>query len=266
MNQMVETETRFTTPVKSKLPPAMPGEAPMILANGISASPSSLRESRREKAPKTADSLFESFAWLYAFFRERLFRDDTARIIRTLWPAGTAIAGTRLIELGCGPGFYSCALAKRFPAIEVLGVDRSENQCAWAEKKSARMSLPNCRFASDNVLELSHAENSFDIVIAARLFTVLPDPQRAIAEMHRVLRPGGRCLIAEPRYAFWASLPLLAMWLLAAVTGAKSDYCEPRRAKVLSAAAFEKLFASQPWRHMKTWQEGRYQYALCEKV
>ncbi len=266
MNQLVETEPRFAAPAGSNLAASMPSDAPLLLSPGINALPQSLRESLADDSQPAKESLFERFAWLYAFFRERIFRDDTARMVRALWPAGKAVAGTRVIELGCGPGFYSCALAERFPAIEVLGVDRSENQCAWAEKKAARKHLGNCRFASDNVLELSHDENSFDIVIAARLFTVLPHPTRAIAEMHRVLRPGGKCLIAEPRYAFWASLPLLAMWLLAATTRAKSDYCEPRRAQVLSAAAFEKLFASQPWRQLKTWQEGRYQYALCEKV
>jgi ubiquinone/menaquinone biosynthesis C-methylase UbiE len=152
------------------------------------------------------------------------------------------------------------------PQLSVVGVDRSDRQLMWARHKAARHNLTNCRFESDNVLELSHADNSFDVLIAARLFTVLPDPARAIAEMHRVLRPGGRCLIAEPRYAFWASLPLFAMWLLAGLTRMNNGYCEPRRATVFSATDFRNLFASQPWRQVKTWEDGRYQYALCEKV
>jgi hypothetical protein len=40
---------------------------------------------------------------------------------------------------------------------------------------------------------------------------------------------------------------------------------EPGKATVLSPDAFRGLFASQPWREMKIWQDGRYQYALCEK-
>jgi ubiquinone/menaquinone biosynthesis C-methylase UbiE len=171
-----------------------------------------------------------------------------------------------LLELGCGPGFYSCGLAETFEELSVLGVDRSARQLAWAEQKAQRLSLENCHFESDDVLDLSHNDDSFDVLLAARLFTVLPDQKRAIAEMHRVLRPGGRCLVAEPRYALWASLPLFAMWLLAGAMRMNNGYCEPRQATVLSAAAFKKLFASQPWRHVKTWQEGRYQYALCEKV
>src|SRR6266571_6111741 len=58
------------------------------------------------------DSLFEHAAWVYAFCREHLFRDDTARIVKALWPNENPAPGTRLIELGCGPGFYSCRLAE----------------------------------------------------------------------------------------------------------------------------------------------------------
>jgi hypothetical protein len=83
--------------------------------------------------------------------------------------------------------------------------------------------------------------------------------------MYRVLKPGGRCFIAEPRHAFRASIPLLGMWLLAGLTRLKNGYCEPRKAAVFSARAFANLFPTQPWKHVKTWQEGRYQYALCEK-
>lgn len=213
-----------------------------------------------------ANSLFDRFAWLYVFFREKLFRDDTDRIIRALWPGGVPRSGTRLIEVGCGPGFYSRRLATRFPSLSVYGVDRSARQLNCAQEKALGRGLDNCRFESDDVLNLSHSDDRFDVLIAARLFTILPEQERAIAEMHRVLRPGGRCFVAEPRYAFWASLPLFAMWVLARFTRMREGFCEPGKATVLSAAAFKELFASQPWRSVQTWQDGRYQYALCEKV
>ena len=213
----------------------------------------------------SAESLFERFAWLYIFCRERLFRDDTARMIRAVWPEGKPLPGEKMIELGCGPGFYSCKIAERFREISVLGVDRSPSQLEWAREKAHATKLPNCRFQSDNVLELSHDDNSFDVLIASRLFTVLPDRARAVAEMYRVLGPGGRCFIAEPRYCFWASLPLFTMWLLAGITRFRNGYREPSKARLLSAREMKNLFATQPWRQMKTWREGRYHYALCEK-
>lgn len=218
-----------------------------------------------ETSDASSDSLFEHFAWLYIFCREKLFRDDTERMIRALWPANDPRSGEKLIELGCGPGFYSCNLAMRFSEISVLGVDRSPSQLSWARQKRNTLGLNNCRFQSDNVLELSHADESFDVLIASRLFTVLPNRRRAVAEMYRVLRPGGRCFIAEPRWAFWASIPLFTMWRLARLTHFHNGYREPSRARVLSAREMNRLFATQPWRKVETWREGRYQYALCEK-
>lgn len=218
-----------------------------------------------EENEASSDSLFEHFAWLYIFCREKLFRDDTARMIKALWVGGRPKPGDKLIELGCGPGFYSCKLAERFPEIDVAGLDRSPKQLAWAREKRNRLGLTNCRFKSDNVLELSLPDESFDVLVAARLFTVLPNRRRAVEEMHRVLRPGGRCFVAEPRWAFWASIPLFMMWVLAGLTHFKNGYREPTRARVLSTREMNRLFATQPWRRIETWREGRYQYALCEK-
>ncbi len=232
-----------------------------MIAGEISARPTEFAAAREED-----DSLFNRFAWLYVFFRERLFRDDTSRMIRALWPAGRPRPGTQMVELGCGPGFYSCGFAQRFPGLSVLGIDRAARQLDCARAKARRLALRNCRFAADNVLSLSHEDASVDLVLAARLFTVLPDPARALGEMHRILRPGGRCLIAEPRYAFWASLPLLAMWLLARATRMNNGCREPRRATVLAAREFAELFATQPWGEVRIWQDGRYQYALCAKA
>lgn len=256
MNRSADTETPFMAAAER---------------GGVAVAPVPSRYQQPEDAVvetelPEGESLFDRCGWLYIFFRERLFRDDTDRIARALWRSGHPQSGTRLIELGCGPGFYSCGLAARYPEMSVLGVDCSARQLEFARRKARRLSLKNCRFASDNVLDLSYADDSFDAVIAARLFTVLPHPERALSEMYRVLQPGGRCLIAEPRYAFWASLPLFAMRLLAALTGTNNDCREPSRATVLSMPDFRNLFAGQPWSSLRTWQDGRYQYALCEKA
>src|SRR5205085_11820026 len=168
--------------------------------------------------------------------------------------------GEEIVELGCGPGFYSRGLAERFPKISVVGIDRSPSQINWAREKVPELGLQNCRFENENVLELSYADSSFDILIASRLFTVLPNRHRAVAEMHRVRRPGGRCFIAEPRYAFWASIPLYTMWLLGGITHHRDGYREPGRGRVLSAAERVGLGAARPGRRLKTWADGPDRY------
>ncbi len=221
--------------------------------------------SEEEPQDNTPESLFERFAWLYVFCREKLFRDDTDRMIRALWPKGSPPDGTELIELGCGPGFYSCNLARRFPKLRVTGVDQSDRQLCCARGKADGLGLSNCHFAKVDVLEPSRPDETFDVLIASRLFTVLSERSRAVSEMYRVLRPGGRCLIAEPRYAVWASIPLYAMWMLAGMSRLRERYREPRSASVLKRNEFARLFQADPWLRCRIWIDGRYQYALCEK-
>jgi len=215
--------------------------------------------------PKPTDSLFERVAWLYAFCRERLFRDDTDRIISAVWPNQTPVSGARVVELGCGPGFYSRKLAQRFPNVAVTGVDRSERQLRWARERARTSAVQNCSFERVNVLSLPFTDGSFDALIASRMFTILPEQGRAVAEMFRVLKTGGRCFVAEPRYAIWASIPLFSMWLLARIIHSGNGYREPTSATVLSEHAFVELFNTAPWKSVRVWRDGRYQYALCEK-
>src|SRR5256714_7784082 len=211
------------------------------------------------------DSLFERFAWIYTFCREKVFRDDTGRIIRAFWPAGEPPASSKVLELGCGPGFYARTLAWRFWQISVLGGDSSKELVKYAREKAMEKALSNCAFEWGNVLNLSQPDNSFSQLVASRLFTILPERERAVAEIFRVLNLGGKCFVAEPRFAFSASIPLLTMRVLARVNGCSREYREPIRATVLSYRHFCALFATQPWSRMKTWRVGRYQYALCEK-
>jgi ubiquinone/menaquinone biosynthesis C-methylase UbiE len=228
-----------------------------------SASPSTFV--RPEQPLESLDSLFEHVPWFYAFCRERLFRDDTNRIISALWQNQPPPPGVQLIELGCGPGFYARELAQRFPQISVTGVDRSERQLYWARDRVNASAVRNCVFERVNILSLPCADASFDALVASRIFTVLPEQDRAVDEMFRVLKPGGRCFVAEPRFGFWASLPLFSMWLLARVMHSGSGYCEPMIATVLSVRAFEGLFNQLPWKSVHIWRDGHYQYALCEK-
>lgn len=216
-----------------------------------------------------SDSLFERFHWLYSFCREHLFRDDTEQIAATLWPDAGPPARTRLLEIGCGPGFYSRQLAKRFGQLNVTGIDRAAEQLGRARKRAREQRLGNCEFEKADVLSLNWPNAVFHAVVASRLFTILPEREQALAEMHRVLRDGGRCFIAEPRSMFRAAIPLHAMWLLARLIGfcreRPGSYREPSRIAIMSDGEFAELMASQPWRNVRRWHDAWYQYAICEK-
>ena len=144
-------------------------------------------------------------------------------------------------------------------------MDQSRRQLQYAEQKARGRGLNNCQFERGDVLDVIRPAESFDYLIASRLFTVLPGPERALAEMFRVLKSGGRCFIAEPRYKFWASIPLFMLRLVASVSGQANGCREPSHATVFSLERFEQLFHTQPWQSVRVWREGRYHYALCEK-
>ncbi len=215
------------------------------------------------------ESLFERFHWLYAFCREHLFRDDTEQIAGNLWPDAEPPLQARLLEIGCGPGFYSCRLASRFGQLHVTGIDRAREQLDRARTRAKEKQLDNCRFEKADVLTLAWPPSSFDAVVASRLFTILDERERAFSEMYRVLRDGGRCFIAEPRSMMRAAVPLHAMWLLARLAGfcreSPGSYREPRRVAIMSPGEFGALIASQPWREVRHWHDSWYQYAICEK-
>lgn len=220
-------------------------------------------------ATESNESLFENFHWLYAFCREHLFRDDTERIAAALWPKTMPAAGTHLLEIGCGPGFYSCRLAERFAQLHVTGIDRAAQQLNRARRRAAERQLANCRFHRADVLSLDWPQGAFDAVVASRLFTILPQQEQALAEMNRVLQPSGRCFIAEPRSMLRAAMPLHVMWLMARLLGfcreSPGSYREPRRVAIMTSDEFGALIASQPWRNVRRWQDAWYQYAVCEK-
>src|SRR5438874_12925783 len=142
------------------------------------------------------DNLFERFAWIYIFCREKVFRDDTGRIIRAFWPAGEPPASSKVLELGCGPGFYARTLASQFRQISVLGVDSSKQLVRYAREKAMEKALHNCAFEWGDVLNLPQPDNSFSQLATSRLFTILPERERAVAEIFRVLTSGGKCFVA----------------------------------------------------------------------
>lgn len=208
------------------------------------------------------DSLFDRFSWLYAFCREYLFRDDTRTIAHALWPRALPSPGQTVLELGCGPGVYARRLARLYAHLDVTGVDRSDRQLKWA--RAAAGGVSNCRFERGDVHHLACATGTVHAVVASRLLTVVAEPALALGEMYRVLRPGGRCFIAEPRSALRAGIPLRAMWLLARLPRAR-HYGEPPGVMVLGAAEFDALLRAQPWGAISIWGDARYQYAVCEK-
>ncbi len=212
-------------------------------------------------------SLFDQVPAVYAFCREHLFRDDTERIAAALWPGGRPGTGAVLLELGCGPGFYARRLAARFADLRVIGVDRSAAQLDRARSRRDAERLGNCRFDHGDATALPYPDASIDAVVSARLLATVDLPDRVVAEAHRVLRPGGRLFIAEPRSSVRAAVPISLMRLAAQLEALRRGRPagDPDRVEVLDEPSFAALVRSQPWDAVRDWADASYQYALLEK-
>src|SRR5690606_15706796 len=92
----------------------------------------------------------------------------------------------RVLDVGCGPGALTAALAQRYGQSAVVGVDRSESFIAAA---SARLPLADIRHGT--AAHLPFAENAFDAVLAQLVVHFMTDAEAGVAEMTRVTRPGG---------------------------------------------------------------------------
>ena len=216
------------------------------------------------RPPLRTDSLFERVAWFYALCREYLFRDHTQEIIISLFPEEPPASGTRLLELGCGPGFYACRLSAEYPALRTTGVDLSETLIRRAQDRAAARHLSNCSFQHADAHSLPYASGSIDCIVVSRLFLIVPDKEGIVREIYRVLKPSGRCFIAEPTSGFRTRLPLALMWLLARLTTSPAGkYREPQQADVMSRQHFQALVQTQPWSSTELAADGWYQYAVC---
>jgi len=213
------------------------------------------------------DSLFERLAWFYALCREYLFRDHTHEIAHALFPNDPPPPNTTLLELGCGPGFYACRLAEELPNVHATGIDLSQPLIQRAESRARSLRLSNCTFQHADAHALPYPTNSIDTIVVSRLFLIVPDKEGIIAEIYRVLKPQGRCFIAEPTSGFRTRFPLAVMWLLSRLTTSPAGkYREPQQADVLTHAQFQALVLSQPWATANLHADSWYQYAICQKT
>jgi ubiquinone/menaquinone biosynthesis C-methylase UbiE len=92
------------------------------------------------------------------------------------------------VEVGCGNGAFTEELIARCAPLEVSAVDPSEGQLAFARTRpGAKMA----QFQIGDAQALPFADKTFDAAAMALVITFIPDPAKAVAEMARVVRPGG---------------------------------------------------------------------------
>ncbi len=124
--------------------------------------------------------------------REPLVADLLETAFARMFPAKAG----ELLDLGCGTGFYFPLLSRH--ADSVTGVDVCVPMLQAAEQLIAQEELKNCRVLAASALELPFANGSMDVIHSWDLLHHLSDVPKAINEITRVLKPGGRYIAFEP--------------------------------------------------------------------
>lgn len=97
-------------------------------------------------------------------------------------------AGLRWIDIGCGSGAFSQLLVDRCAPAEVQGIDPSEDQLAFARIRPA---AGVAQFQQGHAMALPFPEDRFDVAVMALVIFFVPEPAKGVAEMARVVSPGG---------------------------------------------------------------------------
>lgn len=100
-----------------------------------------------------------------------------------------------VLDVACGPGIVSCWLAKK--AKQVTGVDLVPAMIDQARKRQIGAALDNVEWEIADAGALPFVDATFSIVVTRYSFHHLLDPRKALREMTRVCRPGGRVVVAD---------------------------------------------------------------------
>jgi arsenite methyltransferase len=148
-----------------------------------------------------------------------VFDDQAAKRIEALYFSGDAVRrrrsvrealgvspGERVLDVGCGPGFYCAELLDEVgPSGSVVGLDGSAAMLALAARRCAGHANVELNEAEATALPVK--DGSFDAALTVQVLEYVADVTTGLAELHRALRPGGRVLVWD---IDWATLSVFS--------------------------------------------------------
>jgi ubiquinone/menaquinone biosynthesis C-methylase UbiE len=153
----------------------------------------------------------QRYGWdLAAPSYEPLWRTQLAGAQVLLLDRAAFAPGERVLDVACGTGIVTFAAARAVgPRGEVFGVDLSGQMVEACKRRADVRQVFNTRFARMDAEKLDFTDGRFDIALCSLGLMYMPDPERALREMRRCLRAGGRLAVAvwgEAALCGWSTL------------------------------------------------------------
>lgn len=153
----------------------------------------------------------QRYGWdLAAEAYARHWHGPLAGIQGELLVLAAAAPGEAVLDVACGTGVVSVAAALSVgPAGRVLGVDLADAMVQASRQRAQDLGLGQAAFERMDAEQLKLPDAGFDLALCALGLMYLPEPDAALRELHRMLRPGGRAVLAvwgERARCGWAPL------------------------------------------------------------
>ena len=147
-------------------------------------------------------TMFEQYVHGYHDRENVRLSDQAGTLVDLVHDGITFPAGSTVLEVGCGVGAQTVALAQRSPNAMITSVDVSADSLARAEDRAAAAGVGNVDFLVADVYDLPHADGvlapgTFDHVFVCFLLEHLPRPVEALRQLARMLKPGGTLTVVE---------------------------------------------------------------------
>lgn len=166
---------------------------------------------RKNQESKFWDSLAKKYDPLISKYASENYNRVIQLIKDELW------VDAEVLEVACGTGIISLALSDALSTI--TAIDYADEMLNVAKEKQLEQNIGNVSFQNGDVYNLNFNDHSFDAIVGMNIFHLLPEPQNALAEIKRVLKPDGTILL--PTYCHGDNLASLSLSYLTRLSGFK---------------------------------------------
>lgn len=189
-----QVEGRTGTDRPSKPPETQAGSA----EHDLSQERSVVRASSANAAEEDAQNLYD--AW-HSRYEVDLDADAPWHRLVKVTISEKDLASKDVLEIGCGRGGFSCWLARQlYTPKRICATDFSGAAVEKGERAARALSLAGIEWQVGDIQAISHPDASFDTIVSCETIEHVPDPRKALAELVRVLKPGGRLFLTTPNY------------------------------------------------------------------